>query len=90
MEIQGRYVRKLLQSRKMYCLGCAVAQAVSCWLLTAVAWVHAQVSPVGFVLDKVALGQVFQVLQYPLITIIPPVLHILSYIVCGMDSEWGH
>jgi hypothetical protein len=27
--------------------------------LTAAAWVRAQVNPVGFVVDKVALGQVF-------------------------------
>jgi hypothetical protein len=28
-------------------LNCAMAQAVSCWPLTAEAWIHAQVSPCG-------------------------------------------
>jgi hypothetical protein len=36
-----------------------MAQAVSHRPLTAAAWAHAQVNPVGFVVDKVALGQVF-------------------------------
>jgi hypothetical protein len=45
--------------------GQAMAQAVSRRPLTAVAWVCAQVNPVGFVVDKVALGQVFlRVLQF--------------------------
>jgi hypothetical protein len=37
--------------------GRAMAQAVSRRPLTAAAWVRAQVNPVGFVVDKVALGQ---------------------------------
>jgi hypothetical protein len=46
-------------------LGCAMAQAVSRRPLTAAAWVHAQVNPVGCVVDKVALEQVFlRVLQF--------------------------
>jgi hypothetical protein len=40
-----------------------MAQAVSHRPLTVVAWVRAQVNPVGFVVDKVPLGQVF--LQFP-------------------------
>jgi hypothetical protein len=36
-----------------------MAQAVSRRPLTAAAWVRAQVNPVGFVVDKVALGEVF-------------------------------
>jgi hypothetical protein len=41
--------------------------------LTAVAWVHTQVNPVGFVVDKVALGQVFlRVLRFSPVNIIPP------------------
>jgi hypothetical protein len=36
-----------------------MAQAVSRRPLTAAAWVRTQVNPVGFVVDKVALGQVF-------------------------------
>jgi hypothetical protein len=37
----------------------AIAQAVSRWLPTAAAWVRAQSGHVGFVVEKVALGQVF-------------------------------
>jgi hypothetical protein len=37
----------------------AMAKAVSRRPLNAAAWVRAQVNPVGFVVDKVALGQVF-------------------------------
>jgi hypothetical protein len=36
-----------------------MAQAVSRQPLTMAAWVHAQINPVGFVVVKVALGQVF-------------------------------
>jgi hypothetical protein len=35
-----------------------MAQAVSRWPLTVAAWVRAKVKLVGFVVDKVALGQV--------------------------------
>jgi hypothetical protein len=38
---------------------CAIAEAVSRWLPTAVAQVHTRVWQVGFMVDKVALGQVF-------------------------------
>jgi hypothetical protein len=40
-------------------LGRAIAQAVSRWLPTAAARVRTRVWQVGFVVDKVALGQVF-------------------------------
>jgi hypothetical protein len=40
-------------------LGRAVAEAVSCWLPTAAARVRARFWQVGFVVDKVASGQVF-------------------------------
>jgi hypothetical protein len=40
-------------------IGHAIAQAVSRWLPTAAARVQARVWQVGFVVDKVALGQVF-------------------------------
>jgi hypothetical protein len=36
----------------------AIAQAVSRWLPIAAAWVRARSGHVGFVVDKVALGQV--------------------------------
>jgi hypothetical protein len=40
-------------------MGRAIAQAVSRWLPTAAVQVRALVWQVGFVVDKVALGQVF-------------------------------
>jgi hypothetical protein len=40
-------------------IGRATAQAVSRWLPTAAARVRARVWQVGFVVDKMALGQVF-------------------------------
>jgi hypothetical protein len=40
-------------------VGHAIAQAVSRWLPTAAARVRARVWQVGFMVDKVALGQVF-------------------------------
>jgi hypothetical protein len=40
-------------------IGRAIAQAVSHWLPTAAARVRARAEHVGFVVDKVALGQVF-------------------------------
>jgi hypothetical protein len=42
----------------LYC-GRAIAEEVSRWLLTAAARVRARVWKVGFVVDKVASGQVF-------------------------------
>jgi hypothetical protein len=39
--------------------GRAISQAVSCWLPIAAARVRARVWQVGFVVDKMALGQVF-------------------------------
>jgi hypothetical protein len=51
----------------------AMAQAVSRWPLTTAAWVRAWVNPVGYVLDKAALGQAFlQVLRFSPVNIIPP------------------
>jgi hypothetical protein len=48
-------------------------QAASRRPLTATAWVRAQVNPVGFVVDKVALEQVFlRVLRFSPVNIIPP------------------
>jgi hypothetical protein len=40
-------------------VGSAIAQAVSHRPLTAVARVHARVNPVGFMVEKMALGQFF-------------------------------
>jgi hypothetical protein len=47
-----------------------MAEAVSRRPLTAAAWVRAQVNPVGFVVDKAALGQV-RVLRFSPVNIIP-------------------
>jgi hypothetical protein len=50
-----------------------IAQAVSRQPLTAAAGVRALVNPVGLVVDKVALGQVFlRVLRFSPVNIIPP------------------
>jgi hypothetical protein len=50
-----------------------MAQAVSRQPLTAADRVRAWVNPVGFVVDKVALGQVFlRVLRFSTVNIIPP------------------
>jgi hypothetical protein len=57
----------------MCVVGRAMAQAVNRRPVTAAAWVRAQVNPVGFVVDKVALGQVFlRVLRFSPVNIIPP------------------
>jgi hypothetical protein len=49
-----------------------MAQVVSHQPHTVAAQVRAQVNPVGFVVDKVALGQVFlRVLRFSPVTIIP-------------------
>jgi hypothetical protein len=48
-----------------------MVQAVGRQPLTATAWVRAWVNPVGFVVDKVALGQVFlRVLRFSLVNIV--------------------
>jgi hypothetical protein len=53
-----------------------MVQEVSRQPFTAAAWVHAQVSLVGFVVDKVALGQVFlQVLWLSLVNTFHHGLH---------------
>jgi branched-subunit amino acid transport protein len=42
-----------------------------------------QFSPVGFMVDKVALGQVFlQVLQFIPITVTPPIFYIHIKLIC--------
>jgi hypothetical protein len=46
-------------SYKYIVLGRAIVQAVSCWLPTAVAQIRARVWQVQFVVDRVALRQVF-------------------------------
>jgi hypothetical protein len=56
--------------------GRAIAQAVSRWLPTATARVRARVSQVGFVVDKVALGQVlFEYFGFPFQSSFHQILH---------------
>jgi hypothetical protein len=58
-------------------LGRAMAQAVSHWPLTAETRVRPWSIHVGFMVDKVALGQVFRrVLRFSPASIILPLLHI--------------
>jgi hypothetical protein len=65
----NKHLWSVLISRKVR----AVVQAVSQRPLTAAAWVRVQVNPVGFVVGKVALGQVFlRVLRFSPVNIIPP------------------
>jgi hypothetical protein len=53
-----------------------MAQAVSLWPLTAEARVRSGLVHVGFVVDKVALGQAFpRVLRFSPVNFIPPVPH---------------
>jgi hypothetical protein len=60
--------------------GCAIVQAVSLQLLTAEAHVRVQAVHVGFVVDKVAVVQVFvDVLHFTFVSsVTPPLLHIHS------------
>jgi hypothetical protein len=71
-----------------------MAQAVSRWPLTAEAGFAPGSIHVGFVVDKVALGQVFlRVLRFSPANIIPPLLHIrLSppHEVCDSSDEAEH
>jgi hypothetical protein len=64
---------KLHSLHHIHILGRAIAQAVSRRPLTAAARVRARVSPVVYVVDKVALGLVFlRVLRFSPVNIIPP------------------
>jgi hypothetical protein len=40
-------------------MGRSITQAVSCWIPTAAARIGAKLGHMGFVVDKVAVGQVF-------------------------------
>jgi hypothetical protein len=62
-----------------FSIGRAMAQAVSRRPLTAEARVRSRFSHVGFVVDKVALGQVSpRVFRFSPVNFIPPVLHYLE------------
>jgi hypothetical protein len=59
--------------------GCALAQVVSRQPVATEARVRPRVSPVRFVVDRVALGQVFvRVLRVFLVNVIPPWLSIVT------------
>lgn len=73
-----------LTSKKTHCAsirktspsGCAITRAISHWFRLNTRRVH-----VGFVVVKVAIGQVFLwELPFSLVNIIPPVLHIRSFV----------
>jgi hypothetical protein len=50
-------------------------------------WVHAQVSPEGFVMNKLTLGQVFlHVVWFSPVNITILLIHIHSYIIWGMAN----
>jgi hypothetical protein len=56
--------------------GRPIAQTVSLWLPTAAARVRARVWQVGFVVDKVALGQVFsEYFSFPCQSLFHQILH---------------
>jgi hypothetical protein len=68
-------------------LGCAIAQVVSHWLLIAGARVRDQGNHVGFVVDKMEMGQVsLRLLRFPLVNIIPPLPHIHSWIIFETEN----
>jgi len=58
-----------------------MAQGVDVRPVNAAAWLQAQSADLGFVVEKVAVGQVFvQLLSFSLVSIIPLVLHIYSFV----------
>jgi hypothetical protein len=58
-KLHNEKLHNLYSSPSIITDGRAIAEAVSRWLPTAAARVRARVWQVGFVVDKVALGQVF-------------------------------
>jgi len=57
-----------------------MAQAVSRWPNTAKAQLYLRLLGVGFMVDKVAVEQVFlRVHRFSLVSIIPPMLHVNSF-----------
>jgi len=59
----------------------SIISAVSHCLPNTEAWFNPRPVHVGFVVDRVAMRQVYlQVLQFPTIIIIPPVLHVHLFI----------
>jgi hypothetical protein len=70
----------------LFSMGILLAQVINRRPLTAEARVRARVVNVGFVVDKVALGQVFlQVLRFPL-SMYHPTVALQTHIIWGMNS----
>jgi hypothetical protein len=64
----------LKQSTVSFYLGCTIAQAVSCWLPTSVAWVRSRVWSSWICGGQSGSGAGFlRVLQFPLPIFIPPI-----------------
>lgn len=62
-------------------------KAVSWWFLTTASQVHIQVSPVGFVVDKVSSEQIFlRVLSFSFVNINPLFIHINLCIICKAET----
>jgi hypothetical protein len=80
-------VHKSVPSRTLLCstvASCFVQPFKPVIILTAEARVRTHV---GFVVDLVVLGQIFlRILRYSPVNIIPPLLHIHSYIMWGIDK----
>jgi hypothetical protein len=70
--------------------GRAIAQAVSRWIPTAAARVRARVWSMGFVVDKVALGQVFsQYFGFPCHSSLHQILYPHNHLgACTIDQKW--
>jgi hypothetical protein len=77
LEVEIKRIEKSIDSHIYVLFGSAMAQAVSRRLLTAEARVRSRgQSHVGFVVDEVAMGQVFPtVLRFSPVSFVPPVLH---------------
>jgi hypothetical protein len=72
--LRGDRIRLLRRS------GRAIAQAVGLWLSTAEAQVRARSGHVGFVVDKVALGQVLsEYFGFPCQASFPQILHLHNH-----------
>jgi hypothetical protein len=58
-----------------------MAQGVDFQPVNAAAWLQAQSAHLGFVVERVAVGHIFvQLLSFSLVSIIPLVLHIYSFV----------
>jgi hypothetical protein len=67
----------------------AIPQAVSRWLPTAAARVHARSGHVGFVVDKVALGQVFsEYFDFPCQSSFHQILHPHNHLGTVQQANW--